>query len=126
MAAEVKIKGKKYGEDTEITLSVKTVAWIVGILFSVITTLATLGYFDMKHEIKNQKKIFEDEKVQYTEAIKVLLQSELKEETEKRELMYKDIYDIKGDIKVILDRTGGNHGNTSTVVNPNSMPLPAH
>lgn len=125
MPNEVEVNGKKYGEDTKVVLSVKTVAWIVGILISVITTLATMGYLDMKAEIKDQKATFEEEKRQYKDQIKDMLQTELKGEVDKRELMYKDIYDIKGDIKVILDRTGGNHTNVNTpVTTPESIPLP--
>jgi hypothetical protein len=121
---EVKINKKKFGEDTEVTLNLKTIAWIVGITISLITTLATIGYFDMKSEIKNQKELFDAEKAKYKEEIKTMLETELKGEVDKRELMYKDIYDIKGDIKVILDRTGGNKNTHFVPENPTSIPSP--
>lgn len=121
---EVEVNGKTYGEDTKVTLKVKTVAWIVGILISVITTLATMGYLDMKSDIEDQKEVFEKEKQEYKEEIKNMLQKELKGEVDKRELMYKDIYDIKGDIKVILDRTSGHNSNMNVLTSPESIPLP--
>jgi mannitol-specific phosphotransferase system IIBC component len=113
-----------------VTLKVKTIAWIVGVLISAISTLATMGYLNMKADIKNQKDIFEEEKRQYKDEIRDMIQKELREESNKRELMIKDIGDIKGDIKVILDRTGGgtsNHVNENKnipVTTPESIPLP--
>lgn len=124
MSNEVEVN-KKFGEETKVTLSIKTIAWIIGLLLSAVTTLATMGYLDMKSDIKNQQDIFEQEKQKYKDEIKNLLQSELKDEREKRDIMYKDIYDIKGDIKVILDRTSNNHSNTNTpITTPEAIPLP--
>jgi len=102
---EVEIKGKSYGEGTKITLSVSTLAWIIGGLLSVITTLATVGYFDIKSDVKDQKNVFDQEKMEYKEDIKSTLQEELKYEREKREKISEDIGEIKGDIKVILEKT---------------------
>ena len=102
---EVEIKGKIYGEGTRVTLSVSTLMWVIGALLSVITTLATVGYFDIKSDVKEQKSVFDNEKIEYKEDIKSTLQEELKYEREKREKISEDIGEIKGDIKVILEKT---------------------
>jgi hypothetical protein len=121
---ELEINGVTYGEDTKVTLKVKTVAWISGILLSVITTVLTVGYFDMKSRIKEQADAFEKEKVEYKDQIKSMLDNSLKDVSDKRESMYRDIDDIKGDIKVILDRTGNKVGGGSLVSSPSDIPMP--
>lgn len=111
---EVEIKGKIYGEGTRVTLSVSTLMWVIGALLSVITTLATVGYFDIKSDVKEQKSVFDNEKIEYKEDIKSALQEELKYEREKREEISEDIGEIKGDIKVILEKTRNlENGNSS-------------
>jgi hypothetical protein len=110
-----------------VTLKVKTIIWIIGVLISAISTLATLGYLNMKADIKNQKETFDTEKRQYKDDIRDMIQNELKDEVNKREQMIKDIGDIKGDIKVILDRTGDNkqtQTDNTPVSTPESIPLP--
>jgi hypothetical protein len=100
---EVEINGKKIGEGTKITLTVSTLIWIIGILVSVVVTLATIGY------------AADREKAEYKEEIRTLIQDELKYEREKREQIQEDIGEIKGDIKVILEKTknleNGSSGN---------------
>lgn len=122
---EVEIKGKIYGEGTQVTLSVSTLTWIIGGLLSVITTLATVGYFDIKNDVKEQKIIFDQEKIEYKEEIKSTLQEELKYEREKREKISEDIGEIKGDIKVILEKTRSlenDNSNTGQSIYNNSGP----
>jgi hypothetical protein len=128
---EVEVNGKTYGEGTRVTLSVSTLAWIIGGLLSVITTLATVGYFDIKSDVKEQKEVFDNEKTQYKEEIKDILQEEMKYEREKREDIREDIGEIKGDIKVILEKTrnlenggSGTHSIHNTSGPDNSMPPP--
>lgn len=111
---EVEINGKIIGENTKITMNLSTIAWTLGILLSVITTLATIGYFDIKSDGKDMKSIFEKEKIEYKEDIKEMIQKELRYDREKREDIIEDIGEIKGDIKVILEKTrnleGGHSG----------------
>lgn len=123
----VEVNGKTYGEDTKITFKAKTLLWIIGILISGISTLATVGYLNIKSDIKAQKDSYEDGKNSYKEAIKIMLDNSLKDEVDKREAMYKDIYDIKGDIKVILDRTSGGGSSTQKLItSPELIPTPKH
>lgn len=130
---EVEVNGKSYGEGSRITLSVSTLAWIIGGLLSVITTLATVGYFDIKSDVKEQKNTFDTEKLEYKEEIKGILQEEMKYEREKREKISEDIGEIKGDIKVILEKTrsleNGNNNDNSFYNHSgpdNSIPPPIH
>jgi hypothetical protein len=112
---EVEINGKKIGEGTKITLTVSTLIWIIGILVSVVVTLATIGYFDIKSDVDTIENAADREKVEYKEEIRTLIQDELKYEREKREQIQEDIGEIKGDIKVILEKTknleNGSSGN---------------
>jgi len=112
---EVEVNGKTIGENSKITLKASTLMWIIGGLVSVITTLATVGYFDIKSDVKSIESDAEREKLEYKEEIRELLQEELKDERDKREKISEDIGEIKGDIKVILEKTrnlenNGGHG----------------
>lgn len=130
---EVEVNGKTYGEGTKVTLSVSTLAWIIGGLLSVITTLATIGYFDIKSDVREQKNTFDAEKLEYKEEIKGILQEEMQYEREKREKISEDIGEIKGDIKVILEKTRNlenNNNNDNSFHNhsgpDNAVPPPMH
>jgi len=111
---EVEYKGKSYGESSKVTLKISTLAWIIGGLLSVISTLATLGYFDIKNDVKGQKDTFENEKQEYREEVKDMIKKELKDIREKDVKFVEDIGEIKGDIKVILDRTMRNNDHNNT------------
>ena len=106
---EIDINGKKYGESTKITLSAKTLAWIIGLLISGLVTLATVGYFDIKSDVKEQKELFDKEKEVIKEELEEAMRDVLEEDRDKREEMIKTIGEMKGDIKVILDRTSRNN-----------------
>ena len=124
---EVEVNGKKYGEDTQITLKAKTLLWVVGLLVAGISTLATIGYFDIKADVKEQKELFEQEKEQYKEDVKKMLDESLKETRDKRENIIESIGEMKGDIKMILDRTSRNndHNNYGNV-QPINTSLPTN
>jgi len=127
---EIEINGKKIGENSKITLTVSMISWIIGILLFVISTLATVGYIDIKSDVKNQKSVLEKEKTEYKEEIREILQKEMTYEREKREKLSEDIGEIKGDIKVILektrnlegDHTGHNHAPAFELPDTNSAP----
>lgn len=103
--SEKEVEIKKFGEDTRVTLSVSTIAWILGILITIISTLATIGYFDIKSDVENQKEVFKKEKLEYKKEIRNLLKEELQYEREKREELLNAVGEIRGDIKVILEKT---------------------
>lgn len=124
---EIEVNGEKYGEDTQITLKAKTLVWIIGLLIAGISTIATIGYFDIKSDVKKQKEIFEQEKETYIDDVKKELEEILKEDRDKREDMIETIGEMKGDIKMILDRTSRNsdhnsNGHLSPVNNELNIP----
>jgi len=128
---EIEINGKKIGENTRVTLSISMISWIIGVLLFVISTLATVGYLDIKSDVKNQKSLLEKEKIEYKDEIREILQKEMTYEREKREKLNEDIGEIKGDIKVILEKTRnlevGNTGhNTPTLSVPDTSSAPGH
>jgi len=128
---EIEINGKKIGENTRVTLSISMISWIIGVLLFVISTLATVGYLDIKSDVKNQKSLLEKEKIEYKDEIREILQKEMTYEREKREKLNEDIGEIKGDIKVILEKTRnlevGNTGhNTPTFSVPDTSSAPGH
>ncbi len=116
---EIEINGRKIGENTKVTLSLSMISWIIGILLFIISSLATVGYLDIKSDVKNQKSLLEKEKTEYKEEIRGILQKELRYERERREKITEDIGEIKGDIKVILEKTRnleGDHTGYNTPV----------
>lgn len=122
---DVEITNLHVGNDTQVKFKVKTLIWIVAGIVSLISTFATLGYFNMKSQIESQKSDFDKGKIEYKEEIKLILKSDLKEERDKREQLQKDISDIRADVKVILDRTGPTRTIThETVSAPTEIPLP--
>ena len=82
---EIEINGQKIGEGTKVTLTISTIGWILGVLLFVISTLATVGYLDIKNDVKSQKTTFDTEKQLYKEDIKSVLEGEMKYERERRE-----------------------------------------
>lgn len=114
---EVEVNGKTIGENSKVTLKISTLAWIIGGLLSVIGTLATVGYFDIKSDVKEQKELYDKGKQEYRDEIRELIKEELKDVREKDVQFVEDIGEIKGDIKVILDRTMRNndHNNSGSV-----------
>lgn len=113
---EIEINGKKISESTKVTLTLSTIGWIVGALLFVISTLATVGYLDIKNDVNNQKATFSIEKQLYKEDIKKVLEDGMKYERERREKIMEDIGEIKGDIKVILEKTKNLEGGHNSSV----------
>jgi flagellar motility protein MotE (MotC chaperone) len=117
---EVEVNGKKYGENSRVTLKASTLMWIIGGLISVISTLATVGYFDIKNDVEESKEMYDQGKQEYKEEMRKLIKEELKYERDKRDEMKDDISEIKGDIKVILEKTRNlENSSSATPVNRN-------
>ncbi len=110
---EVQIGDKTIGENTKITLTVKVLAWALGGLFALISGLFSLAYFDIKSELENSKQKMETETTVLVEKVNSKLDELAIKFGEKDEEFLKDLGDIKGDIKVILDRTSRNYSPTA-------------
>jgi len=121
---EIEIGGKKIGENTKVTMSLSTLLWAIGISLSIMASLAGIGYFDIKNDGKDMKAMFEKEKIEYKEDIKEMIQKELRYDREKREDIIEDIGEIKGDIKVILEKTRNLEGDHSGHNHPPAFAAP--
>jgi len=115
MVKEVTSNGKTFGEGTQITFTIKTVVWIIGLL-----SLAFGGFYtDMKKRIKNVNTSMEtqvtEEMIQYKE----------------------DVTEVKSDVKsvqatvnqnainigILLDRSSGDRSaGTSTITAEENVP----
>lgn len=110
---EVEIGNKTIGENTKITLSIKTALWIIGGSISLFSILFTMAYFDIKSDVEDYKK-----KVQQ------VFDEKLDKMSEKHETILKDMGDIKTNVGIILDRTSGVRHNTSDNLNQNNNTPP--
>jgi len=104
---EVQIGDRIIGENTKVTVTIKTLAWAIGGVITLFSTLFTMAYFDLKSELESTKDMLQKEKDKYIEVVNQKLTS--------RDVEYlREIGDIKGNIKVLLDRTSiYRTGNTS-------------
>jgi len=123
---ELEIQGKVIGENTKITLSVKTALWIIGGAITLFSTLLTFAYFDIKGEVKDYKDKVDIEKKEYLEKVEDKLNQNWEKTRDKNEEIQKDVDEIKGNVKVILDRTSGNRSTEGAPTFNNNAPPPAH
>lgn len=109
---EILIGDKKIGLGTVIKLNIKTLLWIVGLLYGGLSTIATVAYFNLKKEIIEQRSNILEEneqlKLHITEELKEnidLINDEIKVFNEDIKTIIRDQGDMKGDIKVLLNKT---------------------
>lgn len=119
---EVTIGENTIGENTKISLTVKTAIWIISIIIVLFSSVFTMAYFDVKKDVENYKGEIENDKKSFIKTVEDKLDEKLGTFQEKDEMFIKEIGDIKGDIKVILDRTTGIRGN-STIIEENTPPV---
>jgi len=122
---EVKINEKTIGEGTKISLSVKTALWIIAGTITLFSSLLTMAYFDLKGEFKDYKTKTEAEKVEFFKNVEEQLNKNWDKTRDKNEEIQKDVEEIKGNVKVILDRTAGIRGIEGTPTINNNTP-PGH
>lgn len=90
---EISINNKIIGVNSIVKLNIKTAFWLVSLVFGLIMTILSYAYFDLKSNIKTQQ-------IEYTKSI-----NEKVENIEKEVVNIRLIQEnIKGDIKIILDR----------------------
>lgn len=109
--------GKTFGEGTRLTLNVKTLTWILGILVII------FGYFyiDMRSKLKDanasiDKKV-DEEMIQYRDVL-YEVKSDVKSVEGK-------INNMEVNIGILLDRSSGNRTSGTSDVNPSeNIPTP--
>ena len=102
---DIKVGDKTIGFSSIVKLNVKTLLWVMGILYIVLGYL----YFDLKKGVSDSSSVLQTEKQEFLHGVETTL--------------YRDITDIKvgmegmrGEINIILDRS--NRVNPVTA-NPN-------
>lgn len=95
---EVEVDGKKISAESIVRLNIKTIIWIVGVLFTGLSAAAGWAYFDLRSELKAATEISSQEKEEFLDDVEDQYEH-------KFEKMFDDISDIKGDVKVMLDRS---------------------
>jgi hypothetical protein len=120
---EANIGNRAIGENTEVKTNLKTVFWIASGLFVIMSFLFTTFYFDMRDKIKDTNSkmdaVIEEMQNEVDAKVKKDLESFLERQIEIKD----DIGEMKGDIKVILDRTSGNQDNSGhTIFEPDYSP----
>ena len=102
---EFNIGGKHISENLEIRTNVKTLLWISIGLFSALMAVFTVFYFDMRSRDKVTNEKMNNLKKEIHQSVTHALKEELRVYQDRQIKVIKEIGDIRGDIKVILDRT---------------------
>lgn len=103
MSKEIKI-GKRtiIGENTKISLSVSTALWIVSAFLFVFSCVISWMYYDIKKEVKS-----------YKESVQNNIDNKMDKIADKQEQFLQEIGEVKGNVKVILDRTSNLRGGSN-------------
>lgn len=129
---DIDVGGNVIGESSKITLSVKTALWIIGIVITLFSSVLTLAYFDVKDDVKTYKEKLDSEKEEFFKRVEESITVKLDKQRDKDETFIKDIEEIRGNIRLLLDRTQGSRGSisesTPTINNntPSSSPPVNH
>jgi uncharacterized membrane protein YgaE (UPF0421/DUF939 family) len=102
---EIDVNGKVIGEGTKITLSVKTALWIIGGAITLSTTIFSMMYFDVKSDVSDYKKKVDEEKQIFVKQVEESISNKLDKQRDKDEEFIKSIEEIRGNIRLLLDRT---------------------
>lgn len=115
---EIEINNTTIGEGSKISLTVKTALWIIGCTIGLFTTILTVGYFDVKSDVADYKKKLELESDAFIKRVEESINIKLDKQRDKDENFIKDIEEIRGNIRLLLDRTQGSRTNTVTESTP--------
>jgi len=110
---DLEVNGKVIGENTKITLSVKTALWIIGIVFTLFSTIFTYSYFDVKSDVEQYKIKLEQSNKEFIKEVETSISIKLDKQRDKDEKFIEDIAKIRGDVQLLLDRTQRINSNTT-------------
>ena len=96
----IEIGGKTVGASSTIKLSVKTAMWLIGAIVGVVMTILTWSYFDLKADVK----AFQDADAAAQKEFIGKVDEKLDTMDDDVDAIRIDQADIKGDIRLILDR----------------------
>ncbi len=117
----IDVNGKVIGGESLIKLNVKTAVWIIGAIFSIVMTILTWSYFDLKKEVK----AFEASEIEKQKEFIEKIDDKLEHVDGEVHTIRIDQATIKGDIKLILDRQTRDNpirANTNVAVQPATPP----
>jgi hypothetical protein len=126
---DITVGASTIGESTKISLSVKTALWIIGLVITLFSTIFTAAYFNVKSDVKTYKEQIDKDKQEFIKQVEEGISIKLDKQRDKDEEFIKSIEEIKGNIRLILDRTQGTRNEkidsgTPTINNnnPNTVP----
>jgi len=120
---DVEVGGKVIGESTKISLSVKNALWIIGVVITFFSSVFTIAYFDVKDEVKTYKERLDSEQAAFVKNVEESITNKLDKRRDKDESFIKDIEEIRGNIRLLLDRTQGSRTaptNSNPTINTNT------
>lgn len=115
MGNRLKIGNKEFNEDSTVTTNIKTIFWFLGIVSSVIMGLLVYFYLNLSSTIEENKTL----EIERLKKMKQEVLIEVKEVSSDTEKIEDDVWEIKGDVKLLLDRTSGNN---NIIVQPQVSP----
>lgn len=111
---EIEVSGTVIGESSKISLTVKTALWIIGGIIA----LFTVAYFDVKSEVKVYKEKVDKEKQEFVKNVEDRISEKFDKQIDKNQQYVKDIEEIRGNVRLLLDRTQGSRVNTVSESTP--------
>lgn len=126
---DIELAGRTIGESTKISLSVKTALWIIGLTITLFSTIFTAAYFNVKSDVKSYKEQVDKDKQDFVKQIEESIDTKLDKQRDKDDEFIKSIEEIKGNIRLLIDRTQGSRNQTIdsetptiTTNSPNTIP----
>lgn len=126
---DIEVGGTIIGESSKITLSVKTALWIIGIVITLFSAAFTVAYFDVKDDVKTYKEKSDKDKEDFIKHVEESISIKLDKQNDKDERFIKDIEEVKGNIRLLLDRTQGSRTTvteTTPTIGNNTPTTPTH
>jgi hypothetical protein len=122
---EIQIGKSKVGLSSVIKLNVKTLIMIIGILYGGLSTVATIGYFNLQSEIVLVKEDTKSKMESAEKNVETELNESLHILRDDIKGLIKEQGDLKGDIKVLLEKTRQiNTTIESSIERPDAQHLP--
>jgi hypothetical protein len=120
---EIEVNGKVIGENTKISLSVKTALWLIGGVIALFSAIFTVAYFDVKADVEDYKKHLEQSNKAFIKEVEESINVKLDKQRDRDDKFIEDIAKIRGDVQLLLDRTqrvNANINNGTPTMNENN------
>jgi len=108
MSNKFKVGNKEISEDSVVTTNLKTIFWFLGIISSIIMGMLVYFYLNLNTAIHQNEEL----DIERVKKMKKEVLVEIKEISGDMENLEDDVWEIKGDVKLLLDRTTGGSMNS--------------